>query len=50
MEGNFTTSNESDKPELENLAEQFASKGQEGRDLTVSCDVDETNSVPGLDD
>ena len=38
------------KPELEDLAEQFAAKGQAGRDLTVLCDVDETNSVPGLDD
>ena len=48
--GSFAASNQSDKPDLQDLAAQFDVKGQAGRDLTVLCDVVETNSVPTLDD
>ena len=48
--GTFTSSSQSDKPELQDLATQFSVKGQAGRESTVLCDVTGTNYVPILDD
>ena len=48
--GTFTTSGQSEKQELLDLASQFSEKGQAGRESTVLCDASGTNYVPLLDD
>ena len=48
--GTFTDSDTSRKPELEDLVERFAEKGQAGRDSTVLCEANSSTYVPVLDD
>ena len=48
--GSFTSSEADDKPELEDLAAHFASKGQAGREGSVLCEVTGDNYVPSMDD
>ena len=48
--GSFTSSEADDKPELEDLAAHFASKGQASREGSVLCEVTGDNYVPSMDD
>ena len=48
--GSFVSADADEKPELNDLATHFASKGQAGRDDTVLCDATGDNYVPLLDD
>ena len=48
--GTFTKSDESKKPDLQDLARHFSEKGQAGRDSTVLCEVSGSSYVPALDD
>ena len=48
--GDFTTKQNDEKPELNELASHFATKGQAGRGETLLCDVSGDNYVPSLDD
>ena len=48
--GSFVSADADEKPELNDLATHFASKGQAGRDNTVLCDATGDTYVPLLDD
>ena len=48
--GTFSKTDESEKPELSDLAKHFSEKGQAGRESTILCDVSESSYVPTLDD
>ena len=48
--GTFSKTDESEKPDLQDLASHFSEKGQAGRDSTVLCDVTGSTYVPTLDD
>ena len=48
--GTFAKSDESKKPDLQDLAKHFSEKGQAGRDSTILCEVSGSSYVSVLDD
>ena len=48
--GTFAKTDESEKPNLQDLASHFSEKGQAGRDSTVLCDVTGSTYVHTLDE